>query len=268
MFRPLVISVALFAAAEAQTLTHRWNFNSTGSTPNGTILADTIAAAPCTVVGVGATRNGSALTLPGTTNGNFAATAISAYLDLPNGIVSSKTDLTVEIWATVVSSRNWQRLFDFGRMGTAGTGEILNNAAAPGAGTASSDDLMLCVSRDNNLATQRLAARLNGAGEIQNDSSLTIISGTRYHFVATFRAGIGANPATGGRFTWYRDGVEVGFLDTNFRLNQIEDVNNWLGRSQFSNDTNANIAYDEVRVYSGALSPADIAASGIAGTPY
>ena len=265
MFRPLVISVALFAAAEAQTLTHRWNFNSTGSTPNGTILADTIAAAPCTVVGVGATRNGSALTLPGTTNGNFAATAISAYLDLPNGIVSSKTDLTVEIWATVVSSRNWQRLFDFGRMGTAGTGEILNNAAAPGAGTASSDDLMLCVSRDNNLATQRLAARLNGAGEIQNDSSLTIISGTRYHFVATFRAGIGANPATGGRFTWYRDGVEVGFLDTNFRLNQIEDVNNWLGRSQFSNDTNANIAYDEVRVYSGALSPADIAASGIAG---
>ncbi len=265
MFRPLLLSVALFARADAQTVTHRWSFNTSGSTPNGTVLADIIAAAPCTVVGAGATRNGSALTLPGTSNGNVGTTNISAYLDLPNGIISSKTDLTIEIWATVVSSKNWQRLFDFGRMGTAGTGEVLNNSAAPGAGTASSDNLMLCVSRDNNLSTQRLAARLNGAGEIQNDKSLTITPGTPYHFVATFRAGIGANPATGGRFTWYRDGVEVGFLDTNLRLNQIEDVNNWLGRSQFSNDTNANIAYDEVRLYSGALSPADIASSRNAG---
>ncbi len=70
---------------------------------------------------------------------------------------------------------------------------------------------------------------------------------------------------TGGRFTWHRDGVQVGFLDTNFRLNQIEDVNNWLGRSQFPANSNSNISYDEFRLYSGAMSSVDQTASRMAG---
>ena len=46
-----------------------------------------------TVRGNGATLNGTALVLPGTaTNGNQTAANISAYLDLPNGIVSSRPE--------------------------------------------------------------------------------------------------------------------------------------------------------------------------------
>ncbi len=266
MLRPLVISVALFALADAQTVTHRWSFNSTGATPNGTVLADSITAAPCTVVGAGATRNGSALTLPGTTNGNFGATTISAYLDLPNGILSSKTNLTLEIWAIVVSAKSWQRLFDFGRMNTSGTGEISNTAGAPGAGTASSDNLMLSVSANNGvLNDQRFAARLDGAAELGVNNSIATSTGVQYHYVTTFQAGVGANPATGGRLTWYRNGVQIATLDTNFRLNQIEDVNNWLGRSQYSGDSNANITYNEVRLYDHALSAGQISANSTAG---
>jgi uncharacterized repeat protein (TIGR03806 family) len=264
-FRSIACASLLLAAADAQTVTHRWTFDGGGSATNGTVIPDVIAGAPCVIVGTGATRSSTAVTLPGSSGGNVATTSISAYLDLPNGIVSSKTDLTVEIWATVVASRTWQRLFDFGRMNTSGTGEITNSAAAPGAGTASSDNLMLSVSANGNLNDQRLAARLDGAAELGVNNSISTTAGTPYHYVLTFQAGVGSNPATGGRLTWYRNGAQVATLDTNFRLNQIEDVNNWLGRSQYSNDSNANISYNEVRLYDHALSAAQVSANNIAG---
>jgi uncharacterized repeat protein (TIGR03806 family) len=264
----VLLLAAIFGTAQAQTVTHRWSFNGTGASGNGTALPDSIAAASGTIVGAGATRTGTTLNLPGTTNGAQTSSAISAYFDLPNGIISSKTDMTVEIWATVLSSKDWQRLFDFGRMNVAGNGapgEIINTGGSPGGGTNSRDNFMLAVQRGGNLSQQRLVARNDGAGEIGSDNSVIISPGTQYHFVATFQAGVGANAATGGRFTWFRDGVEIGFVDTNFRLNQIEDVNNWLGRSQYSNDSNSNIAYNEFRLYSGAMSLGDQIASRKAG---
>ena len=259
---------AILGTAQGQTVTHRWSFNGTGASGNGTVLPDSIASASGTIVGTGATRTGTTLNLPGTTNGAQTSSAISAYFDLPNGIISSKTDMTVEIWATVLSSKDWQRLFDFGRMNIAGNGapgEIINTGGSPGGGTSSRDNFMLAVQRGGNLSQQRLVARNDGAGEIGSDNSVIMSPGTQYHFVATFQSGVGANAATGGRFTWFRDGVEIGFVDTNFRLNQIEDVNNWLGRSQWTNDTNANIAYNEFRLYSGVMSLGDQAASRKAG---
>jgi uncharacterized repeat protein (TIGR03806 family) len=260
----LIFLLVLLGNADAQTLTHRWTFNTTGTATNGTVIQDLIAAAPATIVGSGAVRNGSVVTLPGNTTGNVATASIAAYLDLPNGIVSSKTNLTLEIWASVVSARTWQRLFDFGRMNTSGTGEVSNTAGAPG-GTESSDNLMLSVSANGNLNDHRLTARLDGAAELGVNNSIATSTSTQYHYVITFQSGVGANPSTGGRLTWYRNGVSIGFLDTNFRLNQIEDVNNWLGRSQYTGDSNANISYNEVRVYDQALSPAQITASNAAG---
>jgi uncharacterized repeat protein (TIGR03806 family) len=264
----VLLLAALFGTAQAQTVTHRWSFNGTGASGHGTVLPDSIAAAPGTIVGTGATRSGTTLTLPGTSNGAQTTAAISAYFDLPNGIISSKTDMTVEIWATVLSSKNWQRLFDFGRMNVTGNGapgEITNTGGSPGGGSSSRDNFMLAVQRGGNLFEQRLVARNDGAGEIGSNNSVIISPGTQYHFVATFQAGVGANAGTGGRFTWFRNGVEIGFADTNFRLNQIEDVNNWLGRSQYSDDSNSNIAYNEFRLYSGAMSLGNQVASRKAG---
>jgi len=261
------MSFAIAPAALAQTMTNRWSFNS-GASANGTVLPDSIAGASGTIVGIGASRSGPTLTLPGSTTGNQPSGSISAYFDLPNGIISSKTHMTVELWASVVSSKAWQRLFDFGRVDIAanGGGQISNTAGtAPGA-TSSSDNLMLAIQRGTSLTQQRIAARINGGGEQASDNSLPLVLGTQYHFALTFQSGVGANAATGGRITWYRDGVLVATVDTNFRLNQIEDVNNWLGRSQFSGDSNSNIAYDEFRLYSSALSQTDIVASRKAGT--
>src|SRR6185369_13429342 len=44
-------------------------------------------------------------------------------------------------------------------------------------------------------------------------------------------------------------------------LSSLQDVNNWLGRSQFTADTNLNASMDEFRIYDNALTPAEVAAS-------
>ena len=73
-------------------------------------------------------------------------------------------------------------------------------------------------------------------------AKIATTAGTEYHYVLTFQSGIGAFASTGGRASWYRNGTLIASLDTSFRLNQIEDVNNWLGRSHWSGDRNTHAA--------------------------
>ena len=96
---------------------NRWSFNNAaGAAPAGTVITDSRSSSNGVIVGTGATFTGTGLTLPGTTTGNQTPAAIASYVDLPNGVISSKTNLTIEAWATVVSAKNWQRIFDFGKM--------------------------------------------------------------------------------------------------------------------------------------------------------
>jgi uncharacterized repeat protein (TIGR03806 family) len=265
-----VVAGCIFTMPAA--IVNRWSFNNpAGAAGAGTLITDSLSGSNGVIVGVGATFSGTALTLPGSTTGNQAPSAISAYVDLPNRLISSKTNLTFEVWATVVATRNWQRLFDFGRMNIAGmgtgaaAGEITPTAgAAPGA-TESSDDLMLAVNRGTAANTQRLAARLNGATELVSDSGATIATGTQYHIVTVVEDGAGSSGTNGALVRWYLNGALTQTLDLNFRLQHIEDVNNWLGRSQWSGDSQANLSYNEVRLYNHALTPTEITNSLAAG---
>ncbi len=257
-------------------LVHRWSFNeAAAAAPDGTVLVDTISGAVASVQGNFGAFDGSALLLQGpnggdTTTGNRSAGFISAYVDLPNGIISSKTDLSVEIWATPLSVRTYQRVFDFGRISGGGLGEgeqgeIIDIIGTTPGGTSASDNLMLSFCRGDNLDLQRFEALLDGGSATTVDTGAATDAGTRYHYVMTFEDGAGEFGATGGRMTWYRDGVEIGSGDVAFRLADLEDVNNWLGRSQWSGDRNTHAAYDEVRIYDHVLSSGEIAASLAAG---
>ncbi len=269
-----------FSAQADAALTNRWSFNNAaGAAATGTVMTDSIGGAAATVVGNDAEFNGAALVLPGNTTGNQSPANIAAYVDLPDGIISSKTDLSVEIWATPVTIQRWQRLFDFGRMqsgnfaglpgsarGTgASSGEIQPNATTAPNNVASSDDLSLAINRELNANTQRLMARLNADTEVGSNSDVSLAAGTQYHFVCTFTDGAGASGATGGQLAWHLNGTQVATLDVNFRLSSIEDFNNWLGRSMYSGDNNANVAYNEVRLYNHVLTPVEIAANLAAG---
>jgi hypothetical protein len=48
-------------------------------------------------------------------------------------------------------------------------------------------------------------------------------------------------------------------------LSSIDDVNNWLGHSNFSADVDLSASYDEFRIYGAALTASEINASFMAG---
>ena len=250
-------------------LTNRWSFNNaTGNAPAGTAMADSISAATATVKGNNSTFNGSALTITGATTGNRSANLISGYVDLPNGIISSKTNLTVEIWATPISAKNQGRLFDFGRT-TATTGfgpgsvagEINEVVGTSPGSTTASDELELTFGNGTNYNQQRMEARLNTANIVTVNTALATALGTRCHYVFTFEDGVGAYGSSGGRMKWYRNGTLAGSGDIAFHLSALEDVNNWLGRSLWTADDNSNASYDELRIYNNALTAAAVSAN-------
>jgi uncharacterized repeat protein (TIGR03806 family) len=259
---------------------NRWSFNnSAGNAPAGTAIADSVGGANAAVVGTGSTFNGASLVLSGTTTGNQTPGTISGYVDLPNGLISSKTHLSVEVWATPVSIKNWQRLFDFGRMNSgfgtgltssargsgAAAGEIRPTATAAPSNATSYDNLAFAVHRGTAANTQRVLAENDDNGALMVDSGATVNVGTQYHFLLTFADGVGTYGSAGGRITWFLNGTQISTLDVNFHLSNLSDVNNWLGRSMYTSDSNANIAYDEVRLYNHVLSAEEMAANITAG---
>ncbi len=268
------------AASVKAALTNRWSFNNTaGAATAGVVIADAAGAQNAFVRGQGATFNGSAVVLPGNTTGNQTPAAVSAYVDLPNGIISSQTHLTIELWASPVSFQNFQRLVDFGRVVQAGDGlgapgEITGGGTVAPGTTQASDSITLTLSRGASLNEQRFEGKLNGAANNADpaglyrllDTNLATTANTSYHYVITYESGAGAFPATGGRLSWYRDGVLVAAGDVGFPLSQIEDVNNWLGRSLWSADRSTAAAYDEVRIYNHAMRLTELTASRSLGT--
>jgi uncharacterized repeat protein (TIGR03806 family) len=263
---PILLVTTLLASNAPAALVNRWSFNvPAGPAPSGTSFNDSVSGVPLQVRGQGAMLNGSRITLPGTTNCDLPDSSISAYLNLPNGIASSKTNLTVEIWAAPITARYYQLMFDFGRMTIAGDG-----AGAPGEWTGTtgatapysetSDGIALLFNRETNLNTQRQGSRINAGTPLYLDTNLATTPGTTYHYVFTFEDTPG-----GGNLTWYRNGVQAVTGSVPFHLADLEDVNNWLGRSQWSGLAVAHAAYDEVRLHNHALSAAEVAASFSAG---
>ncbi len=251
-----------------------WSFtNAPGPAPAGTTNFDLVSGAPAVVRGNGATYTGAALRIPGGTTGNVEANSIAAYVDLPNDIISSLTNVTIEIWATPLSAPNWARIFDFGRTAQAGDGlgapgEYTGLPGTPAPGTTqSSDDIMLSADIGTDITQQRFEAKLNGTATTL-DANLATTAGVQHHYAITFTDGAGAYGSAGGRWQWYRDGDAVAFLDVNFHLADIEDVDNWLGRSLWSDDSMANNDYAEVRISNAALSRGEILANYVLGPNY
>src|SRR5579859_4644930 len=117
----LCVRLGLLAAALAllpaqASLVHRYSFTTDASdsvgTANGTNLVNTAqhpAALPVTYA-----------------NGEASFDGSGGYIQLPGGLVSGLTNLSIEVWATwngtPGSTGDWQRFFDFGNTDTGGAG--------------------------------------------------------------------------------------------------------------------------------------------------
>ncbi|EEF63189.1 LamG-like jellyroll fold domain-containing protein [Pedosphaera parvula] len=205
-------------------LKHRYSFS---DATNSTTVADSIGGADGTLNGGAALSGTGSLTLDGA----------NGYVQLPAGIISSLTNATIEFWVTHSTAANWQRVFDFGEDNGAGSGLDYLFFAAQGA------------------PGFRFTVKSPTGGESPIlDGPSGLLVGVETHITINYNVSAGvASVYQNGQF------VLSGAITT--PLNLINDVNNWLGRSQFAGDSYFGGVYDEFRIYEGTLTPAEAAAS-------
>lgn len=214
-------------------LAHRYSFND----PVGsTTVKDTVGASDGTLFGGGTFTGDGRLTLNGS----------NSYVDLPNGTVSSLNNATFETWVTWTGTRTWERIFDFGS----------NTAGEDAQGTGQT---YLFLTPRGGPGNVRFAVTTNsGVGESPVlDGAAPLARNQLAHVVVSYNS-------SGGSVRLYVNGQRVAVGPASITLPSIEDVNVWLGRSNY-NDPYFTGSFSEFRIYNGALLDPDVAASFAAG---
>lgn len=175
-----------------------------------------------------------------------------AYIDLPDGIVSSKQNITIEVWTTWngPAGSYWQRVFDFGN---GGKGESAHN---PGDGTGGFFLTPLGGAGDPD-GVQCNMSGTGWLGERFLTGPETLPIGQQVHVVAL------CAPVLDKSQLWI-DGRLIDSDTAPFLLSDLIDANNWLGASNW-NDAAFNGLINELRIYEGALSELEIALAQEAG---
>ncbi len=230
---------------------HRYAFNE----GQGDSVLDSVGGAHGVILGDGADREPGQLILPGGDSGS------AAYVDLPNGLLSRLSssnggsgDFTIEGWVTVEGGGSWPRIFDFGSNAPGGEeGEITGPGETNGGGTNGLDYILLTAYRGAETNTRRL----EWAERDPSDIGTTILDfnhdtfGSEIHFAATFEEATGT-------LTYFENGVQIASGVTNFRLDDLNDVNNWLGRSNWTADGNLQGRFNELRIYGSPLTASQV----------
>ncbi|BBO36039.1 lamin tail domain-containing protein [Lacipirellula parvula] len=225
-------------------IVHRWSFNGN--------LNDSVGGSNATLVDPGhiASYSGGRLNVSANSGQSSDQTpfASGAYVDLPNGIISSLSgNATFEWWGTVSTNRTWAEIFSFGR---SSGGEDRSTGAL-------NQEYVTLIPQASS-GTLRLTHRNGGT---QTESSVDWTSaptpGVEYQFVSTWDT---VNDVQ----KLYVNGVLVGTSQLLIDLIDIEDVNNWLGRSQWG-DPLFDGFHNEFRIYDKALTAADVSTSYAAG---
>ena len=215
-------------------LVHRWSFNGN--------LRDSITGRNAIQSG-NVTSDGTKYTLGGGSRG-------SSCINLgANVLPTNGSPVTIELWATQHSVKNWSRIFDFGRN--------------------SSD--FICMTWTEGTTLDRAVTRVTGIGD--NVSGLAPYSlNVEYHIALVFEPQ--------GDRTWkitaYKQdahtGVTLGKItfasSLGWSLASQSQDNCYLGRSFFSADNDASASYNEVRIWNKALSESELTHSAILGADY
>jgi hypothetical protein len=229
-------------------LANRWSFEGSLVDSVGGSNATIVDPDSNTAVGGVVTQNTDSVTLTG------GVSTTSAAVRLGGGLLGGKTTpVTLEFWATQDAVRNWGRIFDFG--------------------SSTTEYLFMSWVRGTN-AVQDQVEWVDGANNNLPDTNGGYALGTKYHIVLTITPAAYTNGAiaSGSRLTWYiapaTDTTQPplkGTLDTANTLVNLNDVNNWIGRSMWAGDNVASATYDEVRIWNGALTTDEITTYQLAG---
>lgn len=218
-------SVWAFSTAPTPALAHRYSFGETG----GATFADSVGGPAWS----GTLPNGGTLS-----GGQLAlASASQQYALLPPGIVGTLSNFTIETWVSLSSNAGWNRVFDFGNDETV--------------------YMFLTPSNGNNGHVRFAVTTTGAAGEQRIDGASPLAIGPWHHLAVTLSGTTG---------TLYVDGLAVN-TNAAITLKPLSlgvTTNNYLGKSQFP-DPYLNGSIDEFRIYSVALTAAEIAATDALG---
>lgn len=226
------IAFALLGSASlhAQDLVHRWSFDD---------LNDSAGSANVALTG-GAALSGGRLTLPGgSPRTNYASVPIGPTL-------ASADSLTVEAWFTVATLQNWSKVWMFGTPGASGAASryidftprtgITNNPPSTGFNPS--------------------GAEVNTRG---GENPPALAAGTPYLSTVVF-------DDPGDEIRLYLNGVLADSVAWNGTISQLgETTQNFIGAAVFYGDSDFAGSVDELRIWKGAMSEAQVAANAAAG---
>ena len=205
------------------TLTHRYSFSET----SGTTCADSVGGPAWNgTLPAGGTFNGGQLAL---------AAANSQYVQLPALILSNYTAVTIEMWLTFPNQLpNNAFLFGFGN-------------TSNGAGW----NYIFCAPQTGRIAITSGTY----SGEQNAYSGIDFSYRTNFHVTAIF------NPPA-GYVALYTNGILAAINNSvSVPLSSVTDVYSYIGKSLYPADPYPDFSLDEFRIYNGALSANQIAAT-------
>ena len=227
----ILCSLAIPGLLSAQTLQHEWSFNENG----GSTAIDSVAGANITLSG-STSLGGGVLTLPGG-GGNYA--------QFPNGILSTNESITIETWLTDNGGQTWARAWSFGGSTTGPNNNFIQNNYID----------LIPHSGPGPYWTE-----FNHGGQNSDaESPAQLPTGVEEYSVVTYDA-----PSQTVRL--YLNGVQVGIATgvTTTPASLGFTYNNFIGLDQW-NDPVFNGTFDEMRIWSGAVSQRYLAASAVVG---
>ena len=201
------------------TLIHRYSFTTDAS--------DSVGGANGTLQGTAVVSSGQ-LVLDG---------SFGSYVDLPAAQINISTNpaVTFDAWVTFGNATTWGELFGFGN--TNGGNGVNNIAAVPNANGGGFQHWGLTENLPN--------GRTPGWSHGLNNQTV--------HLTAVM------DPPTGA-LSIYRDGVlEIAEYDATAPVSAIATNYAFIGRSFFDADPYLPVSVNEFRIYSGALTPAQVA---------
>jgi hypothetical protein len=212
--------------ALSAALAHRYSFDGTGD-----VVIDSVAGANGTLVRASLDGRGAAL-----------LTGANEFVNLPNDLLSSSNDKTIEAWLIWKGGERWQRIFDFG---SSDLGEAQRGMGAT---------YLYLTPRGNEDRIQLAYSNDGLAGEIRVVGSAALPVGSSVHVAVVV-------DSRRNSFSLYLNGKLDATHALDQRLSEIQDFNSWLGIAQFSADPSLNAVLEEFRLYDRALTAEDIAQS-------
>lgn len=223
-------------------LVHRYAFDGTGS-----VAIDDVGGAHGKIVSAELSGRGQVYL--------DRKSELEQYVELPNGIVSVLSSATFEAWVEWETPPPepkpfWERIFDFG---VSSTGEDTRDSGK--------SYLFLAPGQPGTTPPLPRAAfrGLLIEAEVVVDAADAAPSNVAFNLAVVV-------DAKAQELRLYMNGVEQGRTTLTEPLSAIDDVNNWLGRSQFAADTRFGGSFLEFRIYDQALTQLQLVDSVAFGT--